>query len=299
VRSHRIDGNLVLLEMEISINLTSLTIEAVIHKRKKLLRDLCEQIQGCFSTELATALHWRTQREGWRALGFAVGAVDDARLVDLLKVGLEHVARHEDAYYNDDAQLGEAIRAAVFTKSGLLITAALAQPTVLQGAEKLHLALSGKEPFHLVGDKRIHLFKKGLGDGGMHLLAVVVLASTALQALLLQENGFTAVGAGWLAEALRRSSSLTELVLGGNPLGDAGIAAIADALKVNRSLRILNVNNAGFGEDGAKTLLETLRVNESLTTLSMKKTLDEESAAAFRASVQRLERATPLELLLE
>jgi len=137
VRSHRIDGNLVLLEMEISINLTSLTIEAVIHKRKKLLRDLCEQIQGCFSTELATALHWRTQREGWRALGFAVGAVDDARLVDLLKVGLEHVARHEDAYYNDDAQLGEAIRAAVFTKSGLLITAALAQPTVLQGAEKL------------------------------------------------------------------------------------------------------------------------------------------------------------------
>ena len=45
VRSHRIDGNLVLLEMEISINLTSLTIEAVIHKRKKLLRDLCEQIQ--------------------------------------------------------------------------------------------------------------------------------------------------------------------------------------------------------------------------------------------------------------
>ena len=55
------------------------------------------------------------------------------------------------------------------------------------------------------------------------------------QELVLQENGFTAVGAGWLADALRRSSSLSELVLGGNPLGDAGIASLADALKVGRA----------------------------------------------------------------
>ena len=46
VRSHRIDGNLVILEMAISLNLTSLTVEEVIHKRKKLLRDLSDQIQA-------------------------------------------------------------------------------------------------------------------------------------------------------------------------------------------------------------------------------------------------------------
>ena len=116
---------------------------------------------------------------------------------------------------------------------------------------------------------------------------------------MLQENGFTAVGAGFLAEALRRSSSLTELVLGGNPLGDAGVASLAEGLQTNRSLRTLNLNNTGFGEEGAEALLQMLRVNTQLATLSAKKVFDPEHAAAFRAAVQQLERPTPIELLLD
>ena len=104
----------------------------------------------------------------------------DARLVQLLAEGLEGVSRHEAPYYNDDARLGEAIRAAVFTKSGLLVTAALAQPTLQPAVEEL-LAKVGRRPFQLVGERRIQLFRQGLGDDGLRLLAVVTLASSALK----------------------------------------------------------------------------------------------------------------------
>ena len=33
----------------------------------------------------------------------------------------------------------------------------------------------------MAGEKRIQLFKKGLGDGGLQLLSIVALASTSLR----------------------------------------------------------------------------------------------------------------------
>ena len=42
----RVDGSVVVIECAFSINLTALTLEQVLSKRRKVVRDMCDQVRG-------------------------------------------------------------------------------------------------------------------------------------------------------------------------------------------------------------------------------------------------------------
>ena len=68
VLSTRIDGSVVVIECDLSINLTALTLEEVLGKRRKVVRDMCDQ--------LALKALQSAQGDAWRGLRLSEGDAD-------------------------------------------------------------------------------------------------------------------------------------------------------------------------------------------------------------------------------
>ena len=105
VRATRVEGAVLVVEVALSINLASLTIEQVLDKRRKVVADMCEQLEARVRRE---AQEWHVLRgDGEERTGVprAVKA--------FLKERLQPVAKKEVEHYNENAPLGDAIREAV------------------------------------------------------------------------------------------------------------------------------------------------------------------------------------------
>ena len=96
VRSTRAEGSVLVVEVSLSVNLASLTIEQVIGKRKKVLQDM---VPG-----LLTELRQQTRREG-----LATRAGVEYLSAQLRAKCEEGALRREDWWYNVDAQLQVAL----------------------------------------------------------------------------------------------------------------------------------------------------------------------------------------------
>ena len=97
VRGSRIKGKVLIVQVKLSINLTSLTIEQVIGKRKKVLQDMvpgleAEVLQALRTEDLAT-------RHGTEKL-----------LGEFRKDVEEHELGHPSEWYNNEEQLAEALK---------------------------------------------------------------------------------------------------------------------------------------------------------------------------------------------
>ena len=109
VRGTRIDGAVLVVEVALSINLASLTIEQVIGKRKKMLQDMVPGLEA----EL---------RLGLEAEGVATREARDG-VVSWLRPAVEKeenaALAHEAEWYNDDDRLSEALQALLRVKREL------------------------------------------------------------------------------------------------------------------------------------------------------------------------------------
>jgi hypothetical protein len=105
VQSTHVDGVVMVVAARISVNLTSLTIEQVIGKRKKMLSDMVPGLHGELRAQLTTL-----SGEG---VEFLLGKLE-ARL----EAG---PLAHEAEWYNQDEQLSHALDEMLKTRSGLLI----------------------------------------------------------------------------------------------------------------------------------------------------------------------------------
>ena len=117
----RIEGSVVVIECDFNINLTALTLEEVLGKRRKVVKDMCDQ--------LALKARHDAQGESWSDLRTADEDTTEARhdaqaertgsqdgpVEAFLTSRLMSLATKEPAFYNDNAPLGEAIREAVAT----------------------------------------------------------------------------------------------------------------------------------------------------------------------------------------
>ena len=123
VRSSRIEGAVQIFEVVLTVNMASLTIEQVIGKRRKVVRDMCDQLKEAVQRE-AKAKEWQLlRREGdcstiWAAKAAAEqlatrGAVVPPAVNAFLTERIMSLAREKTDHYNQNDLLGAAIREAV------------------------------------------------------------------------------------------------------------------------------------------------------------------------------------------
>jgi hypothetical protein len=97
VRGSRVEGQLLIVEVKLSINLTSLTIEQVIGKRKKVLQDMV------FGLEAEV-------RQALRTEGLATAYGTEKVLGEFRKDVEEDELGHPSEWYNGDERLAEALQ---------------------------------------------------------------------------------------------------------------------------------------------------------------------------------------------
>ena len=97
VRGSRVEGPLLIVEVKLSVNLTSLTIEQVIGKRKKMLQDMV------FGLEAEV-------RQALRTEGLATAYGTERVLGEFRKDVEEDELGHPSEWYNGDERLAEALQ---------------------------------------------------------------------------------------------------------------------------------------------------------------------------------------------
>jgi hypothetical protein len=223
VQGTRIEGAVLVIEARLSVNLNALTIEQVpsvgvcvqarvaacchvqsrimrcervllavvqvVSKRRKVVEDMVSNVLVDFGPGL--------EQEAWTALG--PSALGDAG--EYLKGLLKPLHSEEPEYYNEDAQLGAAINAAVFRASAVRGwgegAAALASVSGHEAAALLEL-----ETLDLTGKVTNETVWNGIG---------ALLGLGRLQVLQLDGASLGAAGAKRLAVELGTAPHLTEL----------------------------------------------------------------------------------------
>ena len=287
----RINGSVVEIICDFSVNLTALTLEQVLNKRQKLLKDMGEGMV----LEVRTAL-----------AGTGVEARQAAKLRDDLAAEVLHVVPEA---FNEDACFAGAVEKALQLKQeaagagalrelrqgGMTCVEAKAKVGSASGVDAKAAGYSWQEVkeayplqdfqehpavrklLYKVGDtleeavnkKELHWQGKGLYDEDAEAVAIVVAFSAVLTELRLHTNKFGDAGATAIAEALKVNAVITTLFLPENKIGDAGASAIADALRVNAVITTLYLSFNQIGDTGASAIADALRVNAVLTTLEL------------------------------
>jgi hypothetical protein len=93
----RVEGKVLIVEVKLSINLTSLTIEQVIGKRKKVLQDMVPGLEA-------------EVRQALRMEGLATPHGTEKLLGEFRKDVEEHELGHPSKEYNDDEQFSKALQ---------------------------------------------------------------------------------------------------------------------------------------------------------------------------------------------
>ena len=101
-----VEGSVLIVEVGLSINLASLTIDQVLSKRRKVVVDMCDQLRLKFSQDTTGTL--------WSTVNAAVPA---SKASDIFARSLRQFEGNDSEFYNDDAALGDAIRGAVSVAS--------------------------------------------------------------------------------------------------------------------------------------------------------------------------------------
>lgn len=285
VQSSRVDGSVVVLEMRLSVNLASLTMEQVMSKRRKVVQDMCKQLIERRFAEI--------QKDGdWQQICASVGKGAD-NVASYLRALLDPIAGRETTFYNQDAQLGCAINDAVkqagrvaswpqklrelvaaeprlLTSPVVRIDAKLADPV---GVAALVLLSS-----HLT---ELDLHRAELGPDGATMLAAAIAHGTApLRRLYLAENSLCGVrrgegtyssdGFARLCEALALPGcGIETLDLRGNAIYAAGAALLGAALQANTTVRVLDLSDNRLWPNGVASIAEAVRGSRTLQELNV------------------------------
>ena len=116
----------------------------------------------------------------------------------------------------------------------------------------------------------LELYEVGeTGDAGTEALADLLVSTSSLTNLSMNDCGIGEAGATAITNALKTNTTLTGLNISNNAIGDAGGAAFADALAVNSSLKALQAGLCGIGTVGSTAIANALQTNTTLEALAM------------------------------
>ena len=145
----RIHGSVLVVAVGVSINLASLTIDQVLSKRRKVVRDMVNNVLGDFQRSLSA--------EVWKALGDSA----QQRAYEYLQLRMKELTDEEAEYYNDDTHLGAAILDVVFRANAVRAWG--------QGAARLEERGSSKAG-GLLGLEELNLNGEVFEDANKHVL---------------------------------------------------------------------------------------------------------------------------------
>ena len=268
VRATRVEGSVLVVEVALSINLASLTIEQVLGKRRKVVADMCDQ--------LAARARLEAQGEAW-ALLRSSSAVDR-----FLEERLKGLAREAPEHYNENAPLGDAIREAV-ALAGILSgwpeeLTATAEAVVGQRGDGEKASMSVDELVR--SEATLTVSPKGGKEDGVPVAVVhglcALLWARPESAPLCIDLSERALGADGLA-ALGRAATRTLMSLNLNKTNCANFGGdnggilqlgkcLADA-RASGGLVSLSLRENALNAEAAKHLTEGLKTNASLCTL--------------------------------
>ena len=127
VRGFRIEGAVQVFEVVLTVNMTSLTIDQIIGKRRKVVSDMCDQLKEAALRE-ANAEEWALlcrevkdeRSRGCQSQQLASEAPAAPQAVDaFLSARIMPLAREHPDHYNQNGPLGAAIGEAVLAPSAL------------------------------------------------------------------------------------------------------------------------------------------------------------------------------------
>jgi hypothetical protein len=234
VKHTRVEGQVLVVVLTLSVNLTAQTLEQVIEKRRRLLCEMCEHV-SIHAHQVATmAPSWQMLREARGEA--AVGAAE--RLLQSVRRTIE---MKEPAYYNVNANLVDGA------------TWVLGVADAVEG---------WGDGLAEVLDNYCALNREQARLGQLLLLESLDLTNRKLE--LNAAHG--------LAALLYLSPTLTELIVPSNYFGDAGVAAIATALGANAQSRLqgLFLKGTHAGERAGRALMQMAEHNTSLTKIDLR-----------------------------
>ena len=268
----RVEGGVLVVQMRVTVNMTALTLEQQLSKRRRLVQQMCDSIEQELKGDLAT--------DDWIGMAQLRGVPseehDDANQDDqggldghihaqaTLHAEMAAVVNEEPEYYNCDQAWGDAIARAV---------AALQQvsewPAALQRlCEDLH-----ETPAGLMQAKQLVVNFHKFGQAEAEVLELLLRVSPALHGLTLHsDHGREWDEAQWarcvsaVARGVAASSELVTLNLRHFSLHGAAGLPMAAALKQHPSLTALRLVHNGLD---ASFLDEAIRGNMKLRTLEL------------------------------
>ena len=220
VQHTRVNGNTLVVQLRLTVNLTALSLEEQLCKRKRLVHQMCDSLRDELRYDHCHKVEWKPFEllkrpdDNWNGLEASFSTLD---------LQLHRASDHEVLYYNDDQSLGDAIALAV------------------RGAQRVQAWPSALA--RLAGLTRLDV------KGMLKAKQIVVNFSQCK----LAEAEVTSV-------LLRASHSLQTLTLfdGNNQHGsgkvpdwDEAVRAIAVGLRASMSLQHLNLRNFDLGPEGS------------------------------------------------
>ena len=281
----RVEGSVVVIKCAFNANLAALTLEEVLGKRRKVVRDMCEQL-ALRARHAAAGEAWAVLRRGADDVANVPAAVGN-----FLQTGLLALAGKEDSHYNDNAPLGAAINEAVEIAELLASwpkgLRALAEVAVVRGTGGYGRPTTVEELVSSEGPIKLSLSDK-VGKEvpidvvhGMCALMWVRPPDAPLALDLKATNlGARRIGPPGLAALSRAMTpTLTALDLAasscthdGGDLSSIRLLSAALSCAAAAGLHELNLNSCclcNVGVEGGTALAEGLKGNAALRTLSL------------------------------
>eukprot|EP00962_Isochrysis_galbana_P052901 scaffold24379_cov122-Isochrysis_galbana.AAC.1 len=254
VQSIRVEGSVQIVRMQLSINLVSLTIEQVLSKRRKIVQDMCEQMQLGIETRMAS------DNTAWSGF-FKVAGIAAEDVANYLRDWHHRYSQLDSSHYNEDSALG-----------GVIAEVVLASTSVGMWPERFQLLRQKMEPSareQMLGAEELVL-KDETAHGNGAAVAAVLFANKKLLKLDLEEAKLTTEEVVTVAAA---SNRLQTLVLEGNDVDQRGMDELGQLLSMETSaLRVLDLKKAevtdhGRNQDGLRLFCIGLQKNTTLTDL--------------------------------
>jgi hypothetical protein len=138
---------------------------------------------------------------------------------------------------------------------------------------------------------------RGPGDAGAEALADLLVSTSSLQNLSMNDCGIGEIGTTAIANALKTNKTLKVLNISNNTIGDAGGEAFADALAVNSSLQSLQACLCGIGTVGSTAIANALTTNTTLQALAIPSMeIEDAGVAVFADTLAKTKALTQLQV---